>query len=59
MATKKYEVIIDFTDEDGEDDDDTFEVDAEDIEQAEKLAIDELGQFHDYEDITNVEVREK
>lgn len=59
MTTKRYEVTLDFVDEDGDEDDDTFEVDAEDIEQAEKLAIDELGQFHDYEEVINVEVREK
>ena len=58
MKIKRYEVTIDFVDEDGEDDDGTFQVDAEDIEQAEKQAADELSSYEDYEEITNVEVRE-
>lgn len=58
MKTKKYEVSIVFVDEDGDDNDETFKVDAEDIEQAEKQALDELASVEDYEEILNVEVRE-
>ena len=58
MKTKRYEVSIVLVDEDGDDNDETFQVDAEDIEQAEKQAIDELASVEDYEEILNVEVRE-
>lgn len=59
MKTKRYEVAIDFTEEDGEEEYDTFKVDAEDIQEAEKLALEELELQYDVEEVTNVEVVEK